>query len=79
MSIKKFKKCWKMVVVRSITANGLGLAEGVEFEIQMFNLAPKPNSIPNAEFSTNATLLANPCCAMWLFGMLQIFNFWVEL
>ena len=64
---------------RSPAHNGLGLAEGVEFEIQMFKFVPKPNSIPNAEFSTNATLLANPCCAMWLFGMFQIFNFWVEL
>jgi hypothetical protein len=51
---------------RNIATNGLGLAEGVEFEIRMFKLAPKPNSIPNAEFSTNATLLANPCvCPEW--------------
>lgn len=52
-----------------ISDNGLGLAEGVGFEIQMFKFVPKPNSIPNAEFSTNATLLANPCCAMWLLGV----------
>ncbi len=55
-----------------IAYNGLGLAEGVEIGIQMFNSALKPNSIPNAEFRTNATLLASPCCAMWLFGMYQI-------
>ena len=41
--------------------NVLGLAEVGELEVQMFNLAQMYNRIPNAQFSTSAPILANPC------------------
>jgi len=45
----------------TITANVLGLAEVGELEVQMFNLAKMFIKIPNAQCSTSATILANPC------------------
>lgn len=41
--------------------NGLGLGEGGELEVQMFNLVQKFIRIPNVQISTNAPLLPNPC------------------
>jgi hypothetical protein len=43
--------------------DGLGLGEVGELEVQMFNLAQMPNRIPNAQFSTSAPILPNPCWA----------------
>jgi len=42
-------------------ANVLGLCEGGELEVQMFNLAQMLIRIPMFKFSTNAPLLQNPC------------------
>jgi hypothetical protein len=42
-------------------ANGLGLCEGGEIEVQMFNLAQMFNKIPLLKFSTIAPLLQIPC------------------
>ena len=39
----------------------LGLCEGGELEVQMFNLAEMLIRIPMLKFSTNAPLLQNPC------------------
>jgi len=47
--------------------NGLGIAEVGVFEIQMFNLALMQNRITNAQFSTSAPILANPCYGQFLF------------
>jgi hypothetical protein len=44
-----------------MTANVLGLAEVGELEVQMFSFTLMPNRIPNAQFSTSAPILANPC------------------
>lgn len=64
----------------SLTANVLGLCEGGELEVQMFNLAEMLIRIPMLKFSTNAPLLQNPCarctttqmytfsCLKWIFG-----------
>jgi hypothetical protein len=41
--------------------NVLGLCEGGELEVQMFNLAEMLIRIPMLKFSTNAPLLQNPC------------------
>ena len=45
----------------TLATNGLGLAEVGDFEAQMFNLPQMYNRIPNAQFSTSAPILANPC------------------
>jgi hypothetical protein len=47
--------------------NVLGLGEVGELEAQMFNLAQMPNRITNAQFSTSAPILPNPCCAFVYF------------
>jgi hypothetical protein len=44
-----------------MTANGLGLAEGGDFEIRMFKFTIMFNRIPNVEACNSAPLLANPC------------------
>jgi len=44
-----------------VSANVLGLCEGGELEVQMFNLAEMLIRIPMLKFSTNAPLLQNPC------------------
>jgi hypothetical protein len=44
-----------------LAANVLGLGEVGELEAQMFNLAQMYNRIPNAQFSTSAPILPNPC------------------
>jgi len=41
--------------------NVLGLGEVGELEAQMFNLAQMPNRSTNAQFSTSAPILPNPC------------------
>jgi hypothetical protein len=41
--------------------NVLGLGEVGELEVQMFNLAQTFIRIPNAQFSTSAPILPNPC------------------
>jgi hypothetical protein len=46
--------------------NGLGLAEGGEFEIRMLKFTIMLNRIPNVEDCTFAPLLANPCYAFAL-------------
>jgi hypothetical protein len=43
-----------------IGANGLGLAEVGELEVQMFNLAQMYNKIPNAQCSTSAPHFGKP-------------------
>jgi hypothetical protein len=48
-----------------MTANGLGLCEGGEIEVQMFNFAQMLIRILMLKFSTKAPLLQNPCCAMY--------------
>jgi len=52
-----------MIVMSSATLapNVLGLCEGGELEVQMFNLAEMLIRIPMLKFSTNAPLLQNPC------------------
>ena len=50
---------WRKVVFK-VAANGLGLAEGVEFEIQMSSFAPKPNRITKAEFSNRCHTFGKP-------------------
>jgi len=45
-----------------VAYNVLGLCEGGELEVQMFNLAQMFIRIPMLKFSTNAPLLQNPCC-----------------
>ena len=45
----------------TLAPNVLGLAEVGELEVQMFNLAQMLNRITNAQFSTSAPILANPC------------------
>ncbi|HAQ38158.1 MAG TPA: hypothetical protein DCQ58_06580 [Saprospirales bacterium] len=47
----------------TMNTNVLGLCEGGEIEVQMFNLAQMFIRIPMFKFSTNAPLLQNPC---WL-------------
>jgi hypothetical protein len=49
------------MMLNKIAYNGLGLAEVGELEVQMLNLAQIYNRIPNAQFSTSAPILANPC------------------
>ena len=44
-----------------IVPNGLGLGEGGELEVQMFNLAQMFIRIPYLKFCTKAPLLPNPC------------------
>jgi len=44
-----------------VAGNVLGLCEGGELEVQMFNLAEMLIRIPMLKFSTNAPLLQNPC------------------
>jgi len=39
----------------------LGLSEVAELEAQMFNLPQMPNRSTNAQFSTSAPILPNPC------------------
>ena len=46
---------------RQLRYNVLGLGEVGELEAQMFNLAQMYNRIPNAQFSTSAPILPNPC------------------
>jgi hypothetical protein len=49
-----------------MTANGLGLCEVGELEVQMFNLAQMFIRIPMLKFSTSAPILQNPCvCPEW--------------
>jgi hypothetical protein len=45
----------------TLAGNVLGLCEGGELEVQMFNLAEMLIRIPMLKFSTNAPLLQNPC------------------
>jgi len=52
-------------VVGKIAANGLGLCEGGEIEVQMFNLAQMLIRIPMFKSSTIAPLLQNPCCTLF--------------
>jgi len=56
----------------TIGHNVLGLCEGGEIEAQMFILAQMFNRIPMLEYSTNAPLLQNPCCAMYYFSQSSI-------
>jgi hypothetical protein len=49
--------CWLL----KDEARVLGLCEGGEIEVQMFNLAPKFIRSTMLKFSTNAPLLQNPC------------------
>jgi len=44
-----------------LTYNVLGLCEVAELEAQMFNLPQMPNRNTNAQFSTSAPILPNPC------------------
>jgi len=44
-----------------VAANGLGLGEVGELEVQMFNFSQMPNRITNVQFSTSAPILPNPC------------------
>jgi hypothetical protein len=44
-----------------VSANGLGLGEVGELEVQMFNFSQMPNRITNVQFSTSAPILPNPC------------------
>jgi hypothetical protein len=44
-----------------IGANGLGLCEEAELEVQMFNLLLLFNRIPNVQFSTEPAFSQNPC------------------
>ena len=53
--------------------NVLGLCEGGEIEVQMFNLAQKFNRIPMLKFSTNAPLLQNPCYLQVTVGCMRRF------
>lgn len=55
-----------------MTAYVLGLGEGGEIEVQMFNLAQMFIRIPNVQFSTKAPLLPNPC--WWLAFFYAIFK-----
>lgn len=48
------------------TANGLGIAEVGELEVQMFNLVQIFIRIPKFKFSTSAPILANPCWQQYL-------------
>jgi len=67
------------VVARSsftLAGNVLGLCEGGEIEVQMFNLAPKFIRIPMLKLSTNAPLLQNPCYLLAFCLSLICFNSW---
>ena len=44
-----------------MTINVLGLCEGGELKVQMFNFVQMLIRIPMLKFSTNAPLLQNPC------------------
>lgn len=61
------------IVRCSITANGLGLGEVGELEVQMFSLAQMTNRITNVQFSTSAPILPNPCYLLPLF-LFVVFN-----
>jgi hypothetical protein len=53
---------WRRLIRQNkVTANGLGLCDVGEFQVQMFNIAQKFNRITNAQFSTSAPILPNPC------------------
>jgi len=56
-----------------ISANVLGLCEGGEIEVQMFNLAPKFNRSTLLKFSTIAPLLQNPCWWQLFFLVTYLF------
>lgn len=49
------------VTVLKISCNGLGIAEGRDFENQMFNLAMKFNSSTKVQLTTSAPILAMQC------------------
>ena len=53
-----------------IAYNGLGLAEGGEFEILMPKFTIMFNRIPNVEACSFTPLLANPCCALGFYFVL---------
>jgi hypothetical protein len=63
LTLKKFSASLFECDVGShgIAHNVLGLCEGGEIEVQMFNLAQMLIRIPILKFSTNAPLLQNPC------------------
>ena len=57
-----------VVVGSSLTlaANGLGIAEGGDLRAQSLNLAQRYIKCTNVRFSTEAPLLAIPCCMPFL-------------
>lgn len=62
----------KFTIGDLVAANVLGLCEGGEIEVQMFNLALMLIKIPMLKFSTNAPLLQNLC---YLLGFVLSFIF----
>jgi hypothetical protein len=68
------QKSLNVVGVVKITPNGFGLAAVGGIEVQMFILVQMFNSSPNAQFSTNAPILANPCYRLFFFSRFEKFK-----